>query len=120
MPQLYRRHRKECGAGHPEDSKSGQFEEGRRGWKRCASPIHASGAIADKFSRQPTGECDWDDAKAACRDAIAFPRRFVAFVWVVGALQLAGWDASLAVCQFWDPMKYFVCYRVCLDVRYVS
>jgi hypothetical protein len=27
--QLYRRHRKECKAGHPEDSKSGQFEEGR-------------------------------------------------------------------------------------------
>jgi hypothetical protein len=28
--QLYRRHRKECKAGRPEDSKSGQFEEGRR------------------------------------------------------------------------------------------
>ena len=28
--QLYRRHHKECKAGHPEDSKSGQFEEGRR------------------------------------------------------------------------------------------
>jgi hypothetical protein len=33
---LYRRHRKECRVGRPENSKSGQFEEGRRGWKRCA------------------------------------------------------------------------------------
>ena len=33
MPQLYSRHRKECEAGRPEDSKSGQFEEGRIGWK---------------------------------------------------------------------------------------
>jgi integrase len=65
MPlQLYRRHRKECEAGRPEDSKSGQFEEGRRGWRRCACPIHASGTIAGKFSRQSTGERDWDDAKA--------------------------------------------------------
>ena len=36
MPvKLYRRHRKECEAGHPEDFTSGEFEEGRRGWKRC-------------------------------------------------------------------------------------
>ena len=32
--RLYRRHRKECEAGPPEDFKSGEFEEGRRGWKR--------------------------------------------------------------------------------------
>ena len=51
MPQLYSRHRKECEAGRPEDSKSGQFEEGRIGWKRCACPIHASGTIAGKFRR---------------------------------------------------------------------
>jgi len=29
--QLDRRHRMECEAGRSEDSKSGQFEEGRRG-----------------------------------------------------------------------------------------
>ena len=40
--QLYRRHRKECEADRPEDSRSGQFEEGRRGWKRCSCLIHVS------------------------------------------------------------------------------
>jgi hypothetical protein len=50
--QLYRRHRKECESGHAEDSKSGQFEEGRRGWKRCACMIHASGTLGGKFKRR--------------------------------------------------------------------
>lgn len=62
--KLYRRHRKECEAGHPEDSKSGEFEEGRRGWKRCGCPIHASGNIRGKFKRQSTSEWDWDAAKS--------------------------------------------------------
>lgn len=60
--QLYRRHRKECEAGRPEDSKSGQFEEGRRGWNRCACLVHASGSIAGKFKRQSTWERDWETA----------------------------------------------------------
>jgi len=37
---LYRRHRKECEGAHPEDTRTGQFEEGRRGWKKCACLIH--------------------------------------------------------------------------------
>jgi hypothetical protein len=35
--KLYRRHRKECEGGHPEDSRTGEFEEGRRGRKKCAA-----------------------------------------------------------------------------------
>ncbi|MGA9134440.1 MAG: hypothetical protein ACLP00_00270 [Terracidiphilus sp.] len=62
--RLYRRHRKECEAGHPEDFKSGEFEEGRRGWKRCGCPIHASGTIRGKFKRQSTGQWEWDAARA--------------------------------------------------------
>lgn len=62
--RLYRRHRKECEAGHPEDFKSGEFEEGRRGWKRCRCPIHASGTIRGKFKRQSTGQWEWDAARA--------------------------------------------------------
>jgi hypothetical protein len=54
--QVYRRHRKERKSGHPEDSKSGQFEEGRRGWKHCACLIHATGSVAGKFRRQATAE----------------------------------------------------------------
>jgi hypothetical protein len=52
--KLYRRHPKECEAGHPEDLKTGEFEDGRRGWKRCGCPINASGNIRGKFKRQST------------------------------------------------------------------
>lgn len=53
--QLYRSHRKECEADRPEDSRSGQFEEGRRGLKRCSCLIHVSGTLDGKFRRQSTG-----------------------------------------------------------------
>ena len=69
--QLYRRHRKECEAGHPEDSKSGQFEEGRRGRKHCACLIHASGSIAGKFKRQSTWETDFEAAHTVAADWLA-------------------------------------------------
>ena len=52
--KLYRRHRKECEGGHPEDSRTGEFGEGRRGWKRCA--IHAAGTLGGKFNRKQTGK----------------------------------------------------------------
>ena len=61
---LYRRHRAQCEGGHPEDSKSGEFEEGRRGWKRCACLIHASGTLGGKFNRKQTGKHIWEEAKA--------------------------------------------------------
>ena len=61
--RLYRRHRKGCEAGHPEDFKSGEFEEGRRGRKRCACPIHASGTIRGDFKRQSTGQWEWDASR---------------------------------------------------------
>jgi hypothetical protein len=60
--QLYRRHRGEREAGRSEDSKRGHFEEGRRGWKRCACLIHASGSIDGKFKRQSTWARDWEKA----------------------------------------------------------
>src|ERR1700744_3360972 len=62
--KIYRRHRKECEGGHPEDAKSGEFEEGRRGWKKCACLIHVSGTLGGKFNRKQTGKSDWDEAKA--------------------------------------------------------
>ena len=61
--KLYRRHRTECEGGHPEDSRSGEFEEGRRGWKRCGCLIHASGTVLGKFSRKQTGKSSWDEAR---------------------------------------------------------
>ncbi|HJY07699.1 MAG TPA: hypothetical protein VJ323_15385, partial [Bryobacteraceae bacterium] len=62
--KLYRRHRKECEGGHPEDSRSGEFEEGRRGWKKCGCLIHTSGTLGGKCNRKHTGKADWDEAKA--------------------------------------------------------
>jgi len=61
---LYRRHRQECEAGHPEESRSGEFEERKKGWKRCACFIFASGTLDRKFRRKYTGKSDWDDARA--------------------------------------------------------
>jgi hypothetical protein len=60
---LYRRHRGECEAGHPEDSRSSEFEEHRRGWKRCGCPVHVSGSLGSKFKRQSTGCREWDAAR---------------------------------------------------------
>src|ERR1700753_1080114 len=62
---LYRRHRRNCKAGHKEESRSGAFEVRKKGWKRCDSPIFASGTLNKKFKRQSTGVSNWDDAKAA-------------------------------------------------------
>lgn len=60
----YRRHRKECEGGHPEESRSGEFEESRRGWRKCACLIHASGTLGGKFNRKQTGTSDWGEAKS--------------------------------------------------------
>ncbi len=62
--KLYRRHRKECEGAHDEDARSGEFEEGRRGWKKCGCLIHVSGTLGERFNRKQTGKSDWDEAKA--------------------------------------------------------
>jgi integrase len=66
--KLYRRHRIECEGGHSEDSRTGEFEEGRRGWKRCGCLIHVAGTLAGKFSRKQTGKALWDEAKAVAAE----------------------------------------------------
>lgn len=58
--RLYRR--EECEGGHAEDSKSGQFEEDRRGWNPCACLIHVCGTLAGKFKRCPTEKWKWEEA----------------------------------------------------------
>jgi hypothetical protein len=64
---LYRRHRQECEAGHPEETRSGEFEERNKGWKPCACLIFASGTLAGTFNRITTGTRDWDEAKVVIR-----------------------------------------------------
>ena len=61
---LYRRHRRDCKAAHPEEFRSGEFDERKKGWKRCSCPIFASGTLQGKFKRQTTGQWEWTPAKA--------------------------------------------------------
>ena len=61
---LYRRHRRECKAGYPEDLRSSEYDERRKGWKRCECPILVSGTLARKFRRQATGQWEWEPARA--------------------------------------------------------
>lgn len=51
---LYRRHCKECEAGYPEDLRSREFDETRRGWKKGGCLIHVSGTLGGKFKRKQT------------------------------------------------------------------
>ena len=60
---LYRRHRRDCKAERPEDSLNGEFEERRKGWKRCNCPIFASQSTQGKRQRKSTGQWEWDEAK---------------------------------------------------------
>src|ERR1700748_2231331 len=64
---LYRRHRRECLAGHPEDSLTSQLEENRKGWKRCECRIHVSGTLSGRYARKHTGTHVWDEAKQVAR-----------------------------------------------------
>jgi integrase len=60
---LYRRHRRDCAARHPEESRSGELEERKKGWRKCHCPIFASGSLAGRFQRTSTATWDWDEAK---------------------------------------------------------
>lgn len=61
---LYRRHRRGCKGGHPEDSSSGEFEERKKSWRRCDCPIFVSGTLDRRFHRRSTAYWDWADARA--------------------------------------------------------
>lgn len=64
---VYRRHKRECEAGHSEEWRSGEFEERKKGFKRCACVIFASGTLRGKFHRKSTGKTNWEDARAIVR-----------------------------------------------------
>jgi integrase len=61
---LYRRHRRDCKADHPEELRSSEYDERKKGWKRCECPIIASGTLNRKFRRQTTGQWEWSPARA--------------------------------------------------------
>src|SRR5206468_6215476 len=64
MPlNLYRRHQGKCEAGHSLDKRTSEFEERKKGWKKCGCYIFASGALGGKYRRKYTGSTDWAQAK---------------------------------------------------------
>jgi site-specific recombinase XerD len=60
---LYRRHRRDCKAGHAEELRSSEYDERKKGWKRCDCPIFVSGTLQGKFKRQNTALWEWDAAR---------------------------------------------------------
>src|ERR1051326_9171578 len=64
MPlNLYRRHQGKCEAGHPLDKRTSEFEERKKGSKKCGCYIFPSGALGGKYRRKYTGSTDWAEAE---------------------------------------------------------
>jgi len=61
---LYRRHRRECKSEHSEELRTSEYDERKKGWKRCDCPIFVSGTLNRKFARQTTGQWEWAHARA--------------------------------------------------------
>jgi integrase len=64
---LYQRHRQQCKGGHPHNSRSSEYDERKRGWKRCECPIFVSGTLKGEFKRQNSCQWEWDDARTIAR-----------------------------------------------------
>ena len=61
---LYRRHRTECDAGHPNEFRSSELDERRQGWgRKCGCQIQISGTLGGTFSRRTTATVDWAEAR---------------------------------------------------------
>ncbi|MGH9606397.1 MAG: tyrosine-type recombinase/integrase [Terracidiphilus sp.] len=89
MPlSLYRRHRQECKAAYPHDFRSSEYDERRKGWKRCECPIFASGTLNRRFKRHNTGQWEFEAAHAV---AAALER---AGSWVVAIEPVAPVSSS--------------------------
>jgi integrase len=61
---LYRRHRRDCKAGHAEELRTSEYDERKKGWKRCECPIFVSGTLQGTFKRKNTSQWGWDGAHA--------------------------------------------------------
>jgi hypothetical protein len=64
MPlSLYRRHRRDCKSGHAEDLFTSEYDERKKGWRRCECPIFVSGTLQGTYKRRNTGQWEWECAK---------------------------------------------------------
>jgi hypothetical protein len=53
---LYRRHRLNCKGGHTHNSRTSEYDERKKNWRRCECPIFVSGTLGKDFRRQKFGE----------------------------------------------------------------
>jgi hypothetical protein len=61
---VYRRHLRTCKSGHKEELRTTEFDERKKGFKRCECPIFASGTLGGVASRRNTGQWELEPAKA--------------------------------------------------------
>lgn len=61
---LYRRHGSHCLGGRVLHHRTFEPDELRRGWRKCACPIYASGTLSGQFRRKNTESVGWVEAKA--------------------------------------------------------
>lgn len=64
MLTVYRRHLRTCKSGHKEELRTTEFDERKKGFRRCECPIFASGTLAGVSRRQNTGQWEWEPARA--------------------------------------------------------
>jgi hypothetical protein len=74
MLTVYRRHLEVAKSGHPEELRTSEFDERKKGWKRCECPIFASGTLNRISRRQNTGQWEWEPAKLIAVKLEAFGR----------------------------------------------
>ena len=90
---LYRRHRRDCKAGHSEELRSSEYDEKKKGWKRCECPIFISGTLLGTFKRQSTSRWEWDQALSFAKNSSAdMSLRHNAFITVMQAAELRDLD----------------------------
>jgi integrase len=61
---MYRRHRQLCKGGHVHNSRSSEYDERRKPWRKCECQIFISGSLQGAFRRYNSGKWQWDDARA--------------------------------------------------------
>ena len=51
-----RRRRLNCKGGHTHNSRTSEYDERKKNWRRCECPIFVSGTLGKDFRRQKFGE----------------------------------------------------------------
>lgn len=69
--QYHRRHGAGCAGEHPKQTYSDEYQERKKGWKKCQCPITASGSLGRLASRLATKQTDWEKARQAMAPYIA-------------------------------------------------